>query len=115
MSEKKEAFELYDIESLSKVLPKGYRIHTYFADREGPAKIVINISDRVTIQCKSIEKPRFFGLFPRWTCIGEFPPSFMGLTRLPAVAIYKKYEEHLGPITEALKNTPFKVYLAGGK
>ncbi|MBU1132837.1 hypothetical protein KKG08_01030 [Patescibacteria group bacterium] len=110
-TKKKKGSGYYNIDALS--MPKGYRTRTLPAFTDGPVKMVMKNSDTVMIQCKKIEKPKAWGLIPIWTSIGEFAPSYMGLTLYPAAVIYKKYKSHLRAIQEAFKGTPFKVLLEG--
>jgi len=110
--------ELFSLLDLEKYLPKGYRLHTIFADTEGPLEIVTRFRDPTFLQYnKGKVKAKLFGFIPYckkvWVDVGEAPPSLVGLTSVPCVVIYKRAKEHFSTIQEALKNSQFKVLQAG--
>ena len=112
--------DLFDISSVEKHLPKGYRVYTYYPEWTGPEEIVIiRFNETTVLQHREYEDAKFLGIFPykrrKWVNIGEFQPSWLGLTPLPEISIYKGYKNHLSVITIALLNLPFKVHMEGVK
>lgn len=100
--------DLFDISSVEKHLPKGYRIYTYYPKWTGPEEIVIiRFNETTVLQHREYEDAKFLGIFPykrrKWVNIGEFQPSWLGLTQLPMLGIYAGYVDHLNILKEALK------------
>jgi hypothetical protein len=108
--------KFYDVDQIG--LPKDYRVHTYFADLEGPANIVAFRPDTNVLQFRTRVRAKLFGIpywKHTWVDIGEVTPSICGLATIPVVIIYKKFEEHYSAISNALKETEFKVLLQENK
>ena len=108
--------DLFDISSVEKHLPKGYRVYTYYPEWTGPEEIVIiRFNETTVLQHREYEDAKFLGIFPykrkKWVDIGEFPPSVCDLTLAPWFRIYAGYEAHLNILEEAFKETPFEIYL----
>ncbi len=111
-TDKEDATLVYSVDTIRENLPKGYRLHTYLGDLDGPIGL---FPDRVVVQSKIYKTKRIFGFIPfkrrQWVNIGEFSPSIIGLTIVPIFVVYRKFEKNIPVLSKIFENTQFKIVL----